>query len=220
MAFALPPAFSARFIAKSREDSVAKVVAIVGTYRKGGITDQAVAEVLRGAADQGAETSTIYLLDKHLEFCTNCRACTQEPGETRGQCVHDDDMDAIMNEIEAADGIVLASPTNFFTVTALMKRFIERLISYAYWPWNSGIPKPRRTEITKKAVTVTSTACPAPIARLLIRGAPKVLKITSKTLSARVVDTVYFGTVAVRPDQKLTARQKRRAYKAGSKLAR
>ncbi|MBN1124489.1 MAG: flavodoxin family protein [Sedimentisphaerales bacterium] len=196
-----------------------KVIAIVGTYRKGGITDQIVEEILRAAADQGAQTSTIHLLDKHIEFCTNCRTCTQQADTgTHGKCVHDDDMEAILTEIDAVDGIILASPTNFFTVTALMKRFIERLLCYAYWPWQSGIPKPRSKQATKKAVTVTSTACPAPMAKLLIRGTPKMLKITAKTLGAKVVDKIYFGMVAMEQHQQLTEKQKQRAYKAGLHL--
>ena len=41
---------------------------------------------------------------------------------------------ALLNELERSDAIVLASPMNFWTVTAVMKRFIERLLGSA-WPW-------------------------------------------------------------------------------------
>ena len=58
-----------------------KVVGIVGSYRKGGIIDNAVSSVLDGAQECGAETKKIYLLDKHIEFCANCRTCTQEEGD-------------------------------------------------------------------------------------------------------------------------------------------
>ena len=52
-----------------------RVTAIVGTYRKGGIIDTAVDEILDSASQSGAEVKKIYLLDKHIEFCTNCRTC-------------------------------------------------------------------------------------------------------------------------------------------------
>ena len=65
-----------------------KVVAILGTYRKGGTIDTAVEAILEGARAKRATTRTIYLTDHHLEFCTNCRRCVQEPGPERGQ-VHD-----------------------------------------------------------------------------------------------------------------------------------
>ncbi len=67
--------------------SAKKIVAIVGTYRKGRVIDTAVSEVLRGAEDGGATTQTIYLIDKHIEFCTNCRTCTQQADVgRRGRC--------------------------------------------------------------------------------------------------------------------------------------
>jgi multimeric flavodoxin WrbA len=53
-------------------------------------------------------------------------------------------MGAILDEIAASDAVVLASPMNFWTVTALMKRFIERLVCFAYWPWGMGARKHAR----------------------------------------------------------------------------
>ncbi len=58
-----------------------KITAILGTYRKGGVIDSAVEEILAAAREAGAETAKIYLIDRHIEFCTNCRTCTQQEGE-------------------------------------------------------------------------------------------------------------------------------------------
>ena len=102
----------------------------------------------------------IYLIDKHIEFCTNCRTCTQQEGSQRGQCPIDDDMQGILQQIERSDAIVLASPMNFWTVTAVMKRFIERLVCFAYWPWGRHAPKIRKRRKTKRAVVVISSAAP------------------------------------------------------------
>jgi multimeric flavodoxin WrbA len=118
-----------------------KITAILGTYRKGGISDSAVDEILAAAREKGAETAKIDLIDRHIEFCTNCRTCTQEEGQRRGQRPIADDMSAILDEIERSDAIVLASPMNSWTVMAVMKRFIERLVSYSItrrpssWLW-------------------------------------------------------------------------------------
>lgn len=197
-----------------------KVVGIVGSYRKGHIIDGAVSVILEGAESSGAQTQKIYLLDKHIELCDNCRVCTQQPDVTRGKCTRDDDMEAILHELDAADGIVLGSPVNFFTVTALMKRFIERLVGFAYWPWGQAAPKLRIKQPTKKAVIITSSACPAFIARILMPNALTVMKSAAKGLGAKVVSKLYFGMVAGEKDQKLTERQLRKAFKAGKKLTR
>jgi multimeric flavodoxin WrbA len=102
-------------------------VAIIGSYRKSGAIDTAVEAVLEGAREKGAQTHTIYLRDQHIEFCTNCRQCTQKPGEERGKCAQRDDLETILNEIEAADAVVLGSPVNYYNATALFRRFLERL---------------------------------------------------------------------------------------------
>ena len=196
-----------------------KVVGIIGTYRKGGIIDSAVFAVLAGAESAGAQTERIYLIDKNIEFCENCRNCTQEnPEATRGKCVHNDDMDSILTKIDTADAVVLASPINFGTVTAVTKRFMERLVPYAYWPWEKPIPKLRITKPNKKAVIITSSAAPAWMGRVLMPGALRLLKSTAKTMGARVVKPLYFGLAAQSPTQKLSDKDIARAQDAGRKL--
>ena len=138
-----------------------KVTAIVGTYRKGGIIDTAVNEILDSAKEDGFETKKIYLIDRQIEFCKNCRACTQLEGQGPGKCCIDDDMAGILAEIEGSDAIVLGSPVNFGTVTAVMKKFIERLVCFAYWPWGMNAPRVRDKEIRKRAVVVVSSAAPS-----------------------------------------------------------
>lgn len=197
-----------------------KVVGIVGSYRKGHIIDSAVSAVLEGAEEGGAETKKIYLVDKHIEFCTNCRACTQqeEVEAGRGKCVQDDDMEEILKEIETAEGVVLGSPVNFSTVTAIMKRFIERLVCFAYWPWGMGAPRLRIRKPNKKAVIVASSASPAFIGRILMPNALSVLKAAAKTMGARVSKKLYFGLIAGEKDQKLKEKALSKAYEAGRKL--
>ncbi len=70
-----------RKLAQGRpRDDPMRIVAIIGSYRKGGIIDRAVDEILSSAGEEGAETDKIYLIDKLIEFCTNCRTCTQQQG--------------------------------------------------------------------------------------------------------------------------------------------
>jgi len=197
-----------------------KIIGIVGSYRKGRIIDSAVSEILKGAEEHGVETKKIYLLDKHIEFCRNCRQCTQQKANaTRGKCVQYDDMEQILGEIDGADAIVLGAPINFFNVTALMKRFIERLLPYCYWPWGKAIPRRRIKKANKQAITVTSSGCPAWLGRRIFSGALSVLKAAAKCTGARVVKSFYFGCVCLKEDQKLTEKAILAAHKAGEKLA-
>ncbi len=106
----------------------ARVIGMMNSYRKGGAIDTVVAEVLHAAQDQGAEITKIDLVDKHIEYCMNCRACCQAPGLHRGKCVINDDMEEILTTLEEADAIVLGAPVNFGDVNALTSTFLERMV--------------------------------------------------------------------------------------------
>lgn len=195
-----------------------KVVAVVGTYRKGKTIDTAVDEALAGAREAGAETEKILLTDKHIEFCTNCRACTQTAGPERGRCVIQDDMNTILDTLDAADAYIFASPINFYSVTALMKRFIERLVCYGYWPWGT-YPRMRLKKGRKKALLITSSACPAFIGRIAFRHVFGVLKACAQCFGVGRIKKLYIGTAALTPDSPLNDSGKRCARAAGRKLA-
>jgi multimeric flavodoxin WrbA len=194
-----------------------KVVAVVGSYRKGGIIDSAVDVMLAAAEEGGAQVSKIYLTDRNIEFCLNCRRCTQAKGKERGRCVQNDDMAALLDEIESADGLILGSPVNFFTVTALTKRFVERLVCYAYWPWGARLPRMRSGRKDKKALLVISCAMPGFLARLFT-GTLRVLKSAAAALGARPVGTLIIGQVAQREKERLPRRAQSRARRLGNKL--
>ncbi|HQM90308.1 MAG: flavodoxin family protein [Syntrophobacterales bacterium] len=195
-----------------------KIIAITGSYRKGGIVERTVDAVLQAAAEQGAETETIRLMDHPLEFCLNCRKCTQEAGPNRRACVHDDEMADILDRIEAADGVVLASPVNFFGVTAVMQRFIERLVCYAYWPWGKPGPALRVKDRGLKAVLVTSSAMPAAMGRMFTRSIAS-LKRAAQTLGAKTLGTLFVGTAALHERQELPQAILDKARKLGHELA-
>jgi len=194
-----------------------KVVAIVGSYRRGGTVDAAVQAILKGAREKGAETKTIYLKDQYLEFCTNCRACTQTPGEHRGVCVQEDDLEPILREIDSADALVLGSPVNFWNVTAVYRQFLERLVGYAYWPWGKAAPKPRRKHPTRKAALVASSAAPGFLIPLCT-GAARALRASAQILGAKPVGKLWIGLRGQQPDQPLSPRTLAHARRIGLRL--
>jgi multimeric flavodoxin WrbA len=196
----------------------ARVVAIVGSYRRGGAADSVVEAVLDGARVMGAQTQTFRLNEQHIEFCKNCRACTQLPGTERGRCVQEDDLGPILEEIEAASALVLASPVNFYNVTAIFRRFLERLLGFAYWPWGKAAPKVRKPKARKKAILVATSAAPG-IFIPLATGAARALRLTAKVLGAKPVGSLWVGLLAGDASPRLSARKLERARRVGMKLA-
>lgn len=108
-------------------------------------------------------------------------------------------MTKLIGKIEQSDALVLASPTNFGSVTAIFQRFIERLTVYGYWPWGQPAPKMRREiskrEKAKKAMLISSSAAPNFIARWAFHTR-KQLKLTARVIGATVVGTVNAGMMA------------------------
>jgi len=196
----------------------AKVVAIVGSYRKDGMIDTAVEAILAGAREKGAATHTIYLTEQHIEFCRNCRTCGQVAGPERGRCPQQDDMEPILQEIEEADAVVLGSPVNCGDVTAIFRRFMERLLGCTFWPWEQAAPRMRVSKSTRKAVLVASSAMPG-ILIPLFTGAMGALRRAAKMLHAKPVGKMCIGLVAGEPQPVLSARTLERARRIGMRLA-
>ena len=172
-----------------------RLLAINGSYRENGAIDQAVAAAVQAATEGGATVEVIALREVPIEFCLNCRHCTQQPGEAPGECVHQDRMRELVEKIEAADGFILASPTNISAVTALFKRFMERLVVYAWWPWGAHAPKFRKRLPDKPALLIASSAAPGLMGRLFYTTL-KQLRQTARTIGARPVGSVFIGLMS------------------------
>lgn len=194
------------------------ILAINGSYRDDGMTDQAVDAVVQAARAAGASVEVVLLRDYPIEFCLNCRECTQHLGEHPGHCVQHDRMQELVAKIEEADAYILASPTNFGTVTALYKRFMERLAVYAYWPWGAHMPKFRKANVKrKKAVLIASSASPGFIGRWLFRTV-KQLKMTAKIIGAKPVGILFTGLASETPHPVLPESAMQKARRLAQRL--
>ena len=195
-----------------------KILAINGSYRDGGITDRTVKIMVNALESSGVEVEEIRLRDTPIEFCINCRECTQTPGEQPGKCVLEDGMADIVDKIEQCDGLILAAPTNLGSVTAQFKRFMERLTVYAYWPWGSHVPKMRKAgKPTKPAILVSSSSAPGILGRWAF-GSVRQLRYAARTVGARPVGTLFTGMAARESDQMLETKNARKARKLGERL--
>lgn len=81
-----------------------------------------MAAALEEAAVCGAKTELVELADLEINYCVGCNACLAKP-----VCaLSGDDMAALTEKLLAADGVILASPDYFSSVSARMKTFMER----------------------------------------------------------------------------------------------
>jgi len=101
-----------------------KVVAFNGSARKNGNTTKLLNLALDELSRDGIETELVELAGKNLQGCIACYKCF---GNKDGRCaVETDQMNDYIAKMQAADGIILGSPTYFADVSANMKALIER----------------------------------------------------------------------------------------------
>jgi hypothetical protein len=197
-----------------------KVVAVMGSYRKGKTIDTLVGRAIEGvvSADSTAEVETITLIDRHIEYCRNCGVCrSEDPAKSIARCAIDDDMQEILPMMRNADGYVFGVPIFEGTVNAVTKTFLERicwtLARPGRWPVR-GCPEPRSSE-RKRAIAILSTGIIVPLLRRFCDDATPLIKSTiGDSLNAKLVGTLYAGGVEkVGLDRYLGA-----AFKLGQKV--
>lgn len=107
------------------------IVAIYGSPRREGNTARLLREAVRGIRDNGGLVTEFFLRDMKISPCLEIYGCKKT-----GRCVIEDDFHLIADAMEKSDGIVLASPIFFYTVTAHTKAFMDRCQSFwvkKYW---------------------------------------------------------------------------------------
>ncbi len=112
-----------------------QILGIGSSPRKGGNTDLLLKAVLSGAATRGVDTEELQLRNYHYLPCTGCEKCKKSI-ECTGS---NDGMQLIYPKLLAARGLVLASPTHNFNVTAWMKAFIDR--TYCFFQFDNKRPR-------------------------------------------------------------------------------
>jgi multimeric flavodoxin WrbA len=111
--------------------TILKIISINGSRRKKGNTGLLIESILKPLEQSGAEVKSIFLGDYSIGACTGCEGC-----KSSWECVIKDDFQLLIEMMDGADGVVLASPTYWYTVTSDMKRFIDRCYGLVQFPKN------------------------------------------------------------------------------------
>jgi multimeric flavodoxin WrbA len=103
--------------------AIMKILALVGSPRKGGNTDTLIGEILKGCRTTGHTSEKLYLYDYEISACTDCRSC--KSGDY--VCVLCDGMQQIYPKMEEADVIIFGTPIYWYGPTAKMKLLVDRM---------------------------------------------------------------------------------------------
>ncbi|MFP4650183.1 MAG: flavodoxin family protein [Desulfobacterales bacterium] len=110
---------------------MSRIVALYGSPRRKGNTAALLSEAVAGARQNGAEVEEIVLRDCIISPCLEIYGCKQN-----GECVISDDFQAVRDAVLSAQGLMLATPIFFYTVSSHVKMFMDRCQSLwvkKYW---------------------------------------------------------------------------------------
>jgi multimeric flavodoxin WrbA len=101
-----------------------KAIAINGSPRRGGNTEIMLKKVLEPLEAAGWSTKYLRIGGKPARGCIACFKCFEKQNQ---RCsVEKDDMNDYLEQIYAADAVILGSPTYFADVTPELKALIDR----------------------------------------------------------------------------------------------
>jgi len=104
-----------------------KLMAFVGSPRKGSNTDILVDQVIAGAASRAeVESEKLYLYELDIKYCNACGAHTVFQGGK--DCPLSDDMGPVLERMQQADAFIFASPNHGRTISAAMTNFFARMM--------------------------------------------------------------------------------------------
>jgi len=130
-----------------------KIIAIYGSPRRKGNTATLLKKVIEGALDSGAEVEEIVLRDLKISPCLEIYGCLQA-----GECAIKDDFQIVRDKILASQGLILASPVFFYTVSSHTKILMDRFQSlWVKKYWVDKTPRDQQT-IKRKGLFISAGA--------------------------------------------------------------
>ena len=170
-----------------------KLMAFVGSPRKGGNTDILIDKVIEGAKSKAeVEVEKIYLYEANIKYCNACGSHTVLKGSK--DCPLDDDMKGILKRMEQADAFIFGSPNHGRTISAGMTNLIARMMPLLKMEIKRDASgniidgEPRPLVRGKKAVIVVSQGDPWPTSSSLVL---KILDDNIKDFQMKKVGEVF-----------------------------
>jgi multimeric flavodoxin WrbA len=191
---------------------MADILVIYGSPRRRGNTARLAVQAAEGARRAGARVSEVVLRDLDMSPCLEIYGCKKD-----GRCVIDDDFQGLYDQLLACQGLILASPIMFYTVSAHTKILMDRCQSLwvkKYWLQGAqfGQWEPKRLGLF---ISVGATR-----GKRLFEGALLTVKYFMDPLDMKLFKSLLYrgldaaGEVEDHPDYLAEARR------AGAELAR
>lgn len=110
----------------TKEDQSMKVLVINGSPKREKSDTMHITRAFLDGMNEVSqnEVSVIHVIDRHIEYCTGCFSCMRNGGE----CIHNDDMRSILEEILCSDLLVWSYPLYCYGMPAALKALLDRTL--------------------------------------------------------------------------------------------
>jgi multimeric flavodoxin WrbA len=188
-----------------------RILAVHGSPRRRGNTSLLLKEAVKGARNAGADVEEIVLRDLKMGPCLEIYACKET-----GRCVIQDDFQRIYDQVLACDGLMLASPIFFYTVSAHTKIFMDRCQSF--WVkkyWIDKVPFGERNTL-RKGLFISAGATGG---KRLFEGALHTVRYFFDALDMEVWRSLLYRGLDYENDVLKYPEYLQEAYQGGAELA-
>lgn len=196
---------------KPADPPAVKIAAIYGSPRPRGNTATLLKEAVRGAQEAGAAVEEIVLRDLKLSPCLEIYGCKEN-----GECRIRDDFQKVRDILLGCDGIMIASPIFFYTVSAHTKILMDRFQSlWVKKHWIDHQPL-FPIEYTRKGIFISVGATTG---KKLFDGARLTVKYFFDVLDTELWRTLFYRSLDQENDALKHPDYLGEAYGAGRDLA-
>ena len=179
-----------------REGMRVRIIAIDAS-RGRGVLSRSVELAAKSAENAGATVERVRLADYDIRFCTGCKMCRYT-----GACKIDDDLPRLAQQISESDGVIFGTPAYFRKADRALQAVMDRLSSFFADNGQLRLPGFSEREIplvpvaraAKRAVIITATSAPEPIATFFGYGTGPIRELR-RSLGSGGIRTV--GSLAV-----------------------
>lgn len=126
-------------------------VIVLGSPRKKGNSEVLAQAIAKGLESAGGSVEYIRLNSLSLRPCQGCGGC-----DKTGACVIKDDMTDIYSLVDRADRLIVTTPIYFYTVSAQLKIFMDRM--QAFWARKYNLKVKYREGEGRKGYLVATAA--------------------------------------------------------------
>jgi len=182
------------------------IIILKGSPREKGNSSTLAEQAAAGARQAGADVECFDLHKLDIHACDACDICQ---GVSDGECAIQDDMQMLYPKLRQADGILVASPVYWFTVSAQTKLCIDR------WYALEG---PQGSALAKKKFGVILTYGDIDPYTSGAINAIRTFQDMFRYLQANLVGIVYGSAMNIGDAQK-QPQLLEQAFKLGQKLA-